>query len=111
MAFPKKNTRNLIVDGREFHWHTETDSAVDHGAARATIRAVSGGPILHYCMLEFPSAAEAAEMIRFAQEHGWEDRKPGSVLWVLYDDEGHRCVHAGQLDPERARQANRDPRR
>lgn len=81
MTFPNRGTRRLYVDGVEYLWHIALRD-VDYGGVLATIRAVSGGPLLHYRMEEFPSGREAEAMIRFAIRSGWEQCKPGSAVWV-----------------------------
>lgn len=79
MAFPKRGTRNLEVDGRSYLWHI-SPKYVDFGSALATLRLRDGGPILHYHLEWFPSGAEAAELIRWAISAGWLERKSASYV-------------------------------
>ena len=88
MSFPKRGTRRLVVEGLTYHWHMSPKDL--EGVPLATVRAVDGGPLLHYWPpYGVPSPAEAAAVIRFAVSAGWPSRKPGSAWWVGHEGEGY----------------------
>ncbi len=87
MAFPKRGTRKLTVDGRVFLWHLRPRD-LDYGAV-ATVRAEDGGPLLHYWPADFyPSPSEAAHVIRAALVDGWDERGRHEICWVARSDDG-----------------------
>ena len=92
MAFPKRGTRKLTVEGRSFLWHISPKD-VEYGGV-ATIRAEEGSAVLHYWQADgFPSPAEAARVIEFALEHGWAERRSGPNCWVGRNHDGYYLSH------------------
>jgi len=83
MTMPKRGTRKLVVDGREFAWHLSPGDADELGTAPATVAAAEGSGVLHYWPAEgFPSPREAAEVVRFALTAGWEPLPHAPTIWV-----------------------------
>jgi hypothetical protein len=78
MTMPRKNRRNLIVDGVKYHW-IERGHGKEHwlnlgySSGCITFQEAPGrGACLFLVFIEYPTRRDLAEVIRFALQHGWQ---------------------------------------
>ncbi len=85
MTLPKKNRRDLSVDGVDFHW--TIGSRDDHRRGTATVQHASGtGAKLIIDPLGAVRPDDVAGAIRFAVSHGWNPTDAGPNFWIGFDD-------------------------
>lgn len=98
MSFPKRNTRQITVDGVVYQWHLDSDFDTRFDAWIVIGQKGQSGQLIfldpyHPQFLIGPRAV--AEAIRFAQANGWQSTVPrkqmclgsdGTRFTILPDD-------------------------
>jgi len=87
MAFPRKNTRRLSVDGIPYAWHLNDDW--DRRTRWIVVRreVCGAGQLLmidpyHHDLL--PTRGTVSKAVRFALSHGWRPERKGSPLRLTF---------------------------
>ena len=111
MAFPKKHTRHLSVDGTRYLWHLNKDWDVRTRWIVVQRDGCVGGQLLmvdpyHHDLL--PSRGTVSRAVRFAMCHGWRPECKAPPLQLRFTG----ATHGFQLvipPPNKGAPANRRP--
>jgi hypothetical protein len=92
MAFPRKNTRRLSVDGISYEWHLNEDW--DRRTRWIVVRREACGAAqllmvnpYHHDLL--PSRGTVSKAVRFALGHGWRPEHKGPPVRLTFAGREH----------------------
>jgi hypothetical protein len=93
MAFPKKNTRSIIVDSITYLWHRNHDFEIHTSWIVVQQKDIRGQLLLvdAYHSPGFGPAA-VADAIRYALLQGWHSAMRGKPFRVFYDQDAWKLV-------------------
>jgi hypothetical protein len=88
MTFPKKNTRNVVVDGLQYSWHLNNDFDIKNSWIVVQCKNIQGQLL---CIDPYPhevgiGSGIVAKAIRYALTQGWKPIEKRRSMYLTYDD-------------------------